>query len=1086
MNRKRFMSAILSSLVAFSLIPTSFASADTTPLAAFPGAEGGAKYITGARGGANIKVYTVTTLADYDTSKGEKPIPGSLRSAVEYFKDTTDPQNNNGKYNGSDGRIVVFAVSGTVKLKKLLTISAKNLTIDGGTAPGDGITVGEYMVKASVKNTIIRNIRFRGGNAALSDTLDFGNYTLIDHCSFSWSTDETLSAKQIVNSTIQYCIISDSLNVSKHDKGAHGYGGIWGGNNVSYTNNLIMNHTSRNPRFDRTKDGDTTRIEFVNNVVYNYGKESTYGGEGTSGINMINNYFKPGPSTFEGTKTIIANPSLNDGGNWYIEGNYVDGQPGITADNWAGGVQPDFGLSAVTRLTQPADVISNVTGGKVNTPAVSAQEAYERVLKSSGAIAPKRDSLDARLMNDVKNGTGSLVNTKESDGGYPAQDISYADCKAQGLLPKDTDSDGIPDDVETKMGLDPNKVDSCTIDTKTGYTYMEEYLQTINGDVSNPTVNFVSPEGRKSYAAGTDMKFVVDANAFNGASIAKVELMNNDQVIGTFTNDGGSRYSCTLPALIDGSYNIYAKATDTKGMKTLSTLLPIYMNINNDVSPWTFANIGQNPIQGSASKTDNVLTVKGSGIINNEVDKDKYADSFGYAYKEVEGNFDITSKVDFSPYIDSNTMGGFMLRKDLSQGSIGAMIGMTRVDKIGYRPNFLYRTVDSQLALETNVNTIDEPYTIRMTRVGNKVTGYVLYNTKWLEVGSAELDLPNKVYLGIAVDANKSTSMSDYLSTFNFTDLQMNPQTDFVLSNQEQAIATKPDYVVQGQVPEQMNVQVVQNSNKIGNANVTTSSAITVDSSANFGMVTKDDGTFSCSTLLKEGQNQIQVIGTNLKGIQTIKNILVEYVITPIKILVNNVIPQEVTDPTMDLQFSTEAKSTVSVILNGAVILSNKAVAANEVVNQKITWAEDNNVLEIVAVDEYGVKASAKYNVKYTKEWNDKMFSIKLNTFNDAKGNVVTDISNAEDICLNMTISNNTEVQKVKQVNMIVYDAQGNKLSSAKIKKTFMTGQSENTIAAFKLPKVKTGCVVKVFVGDSDSVTGADSNISTVNLSGQN
>ncbi|UUZ85201.1 pectate lyase [Paenibacillus sp. P26] len=369
---------------------------------AFPGAEGGAMYATGGRGKA---VYEVTTLEDYAPSKGEAPVPGSFRDAVS-----------------RPDRTIVFRVSGNIELKERLSISQPNLTIAGQTAPGDGIALSGWWVNIGGTNTIVRYIRFRGGISALGDTADIaGDNIIVDHCSFSWSTDETLSLKEHKNITVQWSIISDSLNQSIHGKGAHGYGGIWGGTNVTYHHNLIVNHSSRNPRFDRQAKPDLypTKIDYRNNVVYNWGFNSAYGGEQATAINMINNYYKPGPSTFNGVRTRIVNPSSQTAGTWYIDGNMIEGYPEHSADNWWKSVQPDYGLDSVIRLDKPAVLPDSADpiGGPVMTDTAAA--AYEKVLQSAGAVLPKRDSLDARIISDVKNGKGKIVNTIESDGGLP-------------------------------------------------------------------------------------------------------------------------------------------------------------------------------------------------------------------------------------------------------------------------------------------------------------------------------------------------------------------------------------------------------------------------------------------------------------------------------------------------------------------------------------------------------------------------------------------------------------------------------------------------------------------------------------------
>jgi AraC-like DNA-binding protein len=272
--------------------------AENNTLLAFAGAEGGGRFATGGRG---YDVYVVTTLEDY--GKGETPVEGSLRYGIEEFaKD-------------KGGTMIVFNVGGTIELKQTLTFKErKNITVAGQTAPGDGITLSGWDTNISnSENLIIRYMRFRPGAANVhtgGDSMDAlwgrDNKTfMIDHCSFSWNTDETVSTYRGQDGTVQWCIVSESLTVSGHSKGRHGYGGIFGGDNVLFQNNLIANHTSRNPRIgggcmgDPTKDGGSTAtLQLSNNVLYNWGYNTCYGG-GYAYTNFINNFLKPGQGTRE-------------------------------------------------------------------------------------------------------------------------------------------------------------------------------------------------------------------------------------------------------------------------------------------------------------------------------------------------------------------------------------------------------------------------------------------------------------------------------------------------------------------------------------------------------------------------------------------------------------------------------------------------------------------------------------------------------------------------------------------------------------------------------------------------------------------
>ncbi|MDP3580528.1 MAG: pectate lyase, partial [Ignavibacteria bacterium] len=289
----------------------------------FPGAEGFGKYTTGGRGGT---VYEVTNLNDDN-------LPGSLRWAISQ----------------SGPRTIVFRVSGTIQLKSTLSISKGDLTIAGQTAPGDGICLRDYTLSVNANNVIIRFIRSRYGDAISTNEDDaihgMGYYKniIIDHCSFSWSVDETASFYNNENFTMQWCLISESLYASIHAKGNHGYGGIWGGTNASYHHNLLAHHTSRNPRFAGGQTATCVNVDFRNNAIFNWGFNSAYGGE-EGKINVVSNYYKSGPATSSGVKARIldASPNPTEGkgvGQFFVDQNYVEGYAAITANNWAGGVQ---------------------------------------------------------------------------------------------------------------------------------------------------------------------------------------------------------------------------------------------------------------------------------------------------------------------------------------------------------------------------------------------------------------------------------------------------------------------------------------------------------------------------------------------------------------------------------------------------------------------------------------------------------------------------------------------------------------------------------------------------------------------------
>lgn len=410
---------------------------------AFPSAEGFGQYASGGRGGI---IYKVTNLND----DGE----GSLRKGI--LK--------------SGPRIIVFDVSGTIELQRDLDINKGDLTILGQTAPGEGITLKGYPVTIKDGNVIIRYLRFRMGdiNKIEGDALgcrDSKN-VIIDHCSISWSTDEAGSFYNNTNFTLQWCIISEALNNSVHHKGPHGYGGIWGGVRASFHHNLIANNNSRNPRFSgssTTLNSVNEFVDFRNNVIYNWGNNSIYGGE-KGEYNIINNYFKPGPATESSKRSRIVEP-YEPYGKFYVDGNYMEGSKQVTKNNWDDGVQCDNPQAA--KINEPIGISNNVK-------TTCAVQAYNDVLMKAGDNL-FRDAVDSRIIRDTKEGRADykngIIDSQDNVGGWPILKTEDP--------PKDLDQDGMPDIWEDKNGLDPKTNDSnlYTLDTK--YTNIEVYANSL-------------------------------------------------------------------------------------------------------------------------------------------------------------------------------------------------------------------------------------------------------------------------------------------------------------------------------------------------------------------------------------------------------------------------------------------------------------------------------------------------------------------------------------------------------------------------------------------------------------------------------
>jgi hypothetical protein len=435
-----------------------FIMASTAAMAqvpAFPGAEGFGRYVTGGRGGA---VYTVTNLTDSVV----KPAAGSLRWAL----------------NKPGPKIIVFAVSGTIELKRRLNISKGDVTIAGQTAPGDGICLSGETVSVGADNVIIRHVRFRCGNdfpgEEPKDAISCirQKNIIIDHCSMSWSVDEAASFYDNENFTLQWCIVSESLYSAGHPKGEHGYGGIWGGKGASFHHNLLASHTSRLPRFCGARYHPDTRgtelVDFRNNVIFNWGFNSSYGGE-MGQQNMVNNYYRPGPATKKDVRFRIVEP-WDTLGRWYITGNRMEGSRQISSDNWNGGVQGDHAGNPVIRASEPFPA----AGVETSTP----RRSYRDVLRNAGATLPRRDPVDTRIIDETRSGvcssgdtygTGTgIIDSQNSVGGWPL--LSTHD------VPADSDGDGMPDEWELKKGLDPADPGDRNTSASSGYTMIEEYI----------------------------------------------------------------------------------------------------------------------------------------------------------------------------------------------------------------------------------------------------------------------------------------------------------------------------------------------------------------------------------------------------------------------------------------------------------------------------------------------------------------------------------------------------------------------------------------------------------------------------------
>jgi hypothetical protein len=460
-------------------------------------------------------VFVVTNLNDDG--------PGSFRAALE----------------AGGPRIVVFNVAGIIKLKSKIRIRAPYITIDGGSAPGEGVCIAGDTVELETHDIVVRNMRFRRGETWVGDRNDsiggnpIGN-VMIDHVSASWGLDENMSMYRhmyqppdgskekklpTVNITIQNSIFSEALNTFKHS-----FGSTLGGYNSTFHHNLWACNAGRNPSIGMNLD-----FTFANNVLFNWHHRTVDGGDHLSFYTVVNNYFKPGPATPRGSKISYnllkpesrrAKPPVDDYGKAYVAGNIVEGNDRVTADNWDGGVQ-------IESIADPATILPQLRSDEPYPMSYlqiqPAAEAYEHVLANSGAIRPKRDAVDERVIEMVRTGRVSTEPGSDIEELLRSVDFSpqvvreikslvakgiITDVSQVGGYPeyrgepyKDSDSDGMPDDWETQHGLAPNDTADAAGDLNgDGYTNVEDFLNGL--DPNAPKKEWAAPRTYKDLFEG--------------------------------------------------------------------------------------------------------------------------------------------------------------------------------------------------------------------------------------------------------------------------------------------------------------------------------------------------------------------------------------------------------------------------------------------------------------------------------------------------------------------------------------------------------------------------------------------------------
>lgn len=592
---------------------------------AFPGAEGFGRYTTGGRGG---DVYHVTSLAD-DGSEG------TFRWAC----------NKSGK------RTIVFDVAGTIYLTSALKLKNGNVTIAGQTSPGS-VCIADYPFTINADNVIIRYMSFRPGSNKVADHEGDGlggmdrTDVIVDHCSVSWSVDECLSVYGSRNLSVQWCLVAQSMVDCGHSKGSHGYGGNWGGAGASYHHNLIAHHTSRTPRLGPRPGTQTDeRMDMRNNVIYNWGGNGCYGGEGMK-VNIVNNYYKPGPATGSGVSKRIAKVNIRTSeytnhngtpnqwdvmwhvwGKYYVAGNVNTKHSDVTEDNWTNGFinQIDASANDGTFTAETKDTI------KLIEPIVfthvtnhTAEVAYAKVCDYVGNSL-HRDKYDELILDDVKNGTAKAGTGSGNSSGFintqydvkymndSDHDDSFYPVIAAANAPADSDGDGMPDEWEAAKGLNPNDKSDGKIVGDDGYTNLERYLNSLvesitagqleGGEVLGNEVVVEKPvEGKVAYLyfEGTQDNKITLSNGFTvqitgntsktimgGNSIT----VDNDDAYQGMKVSNGAQNTVTLPkGMLATKVTFFSYVN--KGSGDISSARPTYWKeVNGETFDETSAEI---------------------------------------------------------------------------------------------------------------------------------------------------------------------------------------------------------------------------------------------------------------------------------------------------------------------------------------------------------------------------------------------------------------------------------------------------------------------------------------------------------------
>ena len=697
-------------------------------LVAFPGAEGGGMYTTGARASSSPTVYHVTKTDDSGA--------GSFRDAVS-----------------KENRIIVFDIGGEIKIKSPINISKRNLTILGQTAPGDGICISGAPVKVSADNIIMRYLRFRMGvysevdkkydDDALGGTGSTSNL-IVDHCSMSWSTDECCSFYAIKDSTIQWCIMTEPLNRSIHDEGggieAHGYGGIWGGVNVSYHHNMVSSANNRFPRVGTSetvssyKGGKDTEslLDIRNNVFYNWNGNSSYGGENGVRVNLVSNYYKEGPASSsinrfyemyggsKGGKSKWGTDIAVDGNYYASKNSQSSAVRAINEDNTKGVDTRDCKTYNIERYDETiAGTTTNHTQYIREYPigTHSAEQAFNLVLEHAGDSL-KRDAVDERAVNDARAGTAEMGNNGIIDLAHlkkmPA--ITYS----SGPAPEDTDGDGMSDEYEKDHGLDKNKDDALG-KTSEGYFNIEAYANWLaeGNELEIPPMSTLDPNQPTPTPSPTPTptpiprhNITVDENMqngsieINGVSSRTVtwDAAEHESEIG-----GKKTYSLNGSEGSDGTLTIYDEATTLEeydGVKVARA--DSGSNANTEGKPFTGGEEPSGSIFMASPGVDGTMrmdvfvyggsSAKTVHIYDNSANKDLYTE--GIAQRGVYSfEFECKAGNKYYAWIDGSKLGLKSVTVTGGGGAsarVGETVNITTVPNSGYKAHGIYTRPETE------------------------------------------------------------------------------------------------------------------------------------------------------------------------------------------------------------------------------------------------------------------------------------------------------------------------------------------------------------------------------------------------------